>query len=108
MMRTYKFDDKILAPERFRFHVLRTLSVRKYHGPGLIQELIKKQKGICPICKGGRKLDSRAQVDHIVTVKEFANKLTLPLTKAYKQCRDLKNLRAVHPKCNNAQNRKAK
>jgi hypothetical protein len=101
MIRTYKFDDKVLTPQRFRFHVLRTLSAGKHR-----QVLIKKQKGICPICK--RALDGRAHVDHIKPVKWFADNLALPLTEAYIKCHALENLRAVHQKCNNARNRKDK
>jgi 5-methylcytosine-specific restriction endonuclease McrA len=101
-MRTYEFDDSVLSPERFRFHVLRTLSVREYR-----QTLLKKQDYICPLCKGSRgRLDDHAQVDHIIPVKWFADNLALPLTEAYKQCHDVTNLRAVHSECNNARNRK--
>jgi hypothetical protein len=102
MIRTYEFDDAVLSPQRFRFHVLRTLSVRKYR-----QVLIEKQNHICPLCnneKGGP-LDNRAHVDHIISVKWFADNVALPLTEAYLQCHALENLRAVHPKCNNDRNR---
>ena len=104
MMQTYEFDDAVLSPQRFRFHVLRTLSVGKHR-----RELIKKQKGICPLCKGKWGiLDNRAHVDHIKPVKLFAENLKLPLTEAYVKCHSLKNLRAVHAKCNNERNRKTK
>lgn len=102
MMQTYEFDDTVLPPQRFRFHVLRTLSVGKHRS-----ELIKQQNGICPLCKGARgTLDSRAHVDHIRPVKWFADNLTLPLTEAYIQCHALENLRAVHPECNRNRNRR--
>ena len=101
-MQTYEFDDAALSPQRFRFHVLRTLSVGKHR-----KTLIEKQKGICPLCEGKLGLlDSRAHVDHIKSVKEFAENLALPLTKAYIHCHALENLRAVHPKCNSDRNRK--
>ena len=78
METTYEFDDDVLSPQRFRFHVLRTLSVGKHR-----RALIEKQNGICPLCKGARStLDSRAHVDHIKPVKWFADNLTLPLTEA--------------------------
>ncbi|HVB88549.1 MAG TPA: hypothetical protein VNK23_17955 [Candidatus Dormibacteraeota bacterium] len=101
-MRTYEFDDAVLPPERFRFHVLRTLSVKKY-----CRKLVEKQGGICPLCKDrDHPLDGRAQVDHIISVKSFADDLSIPLTEAYMRCHALNNLRAVHPECNNARNRK--
>jgi 5-methylcytosine-specific restriction endonuclease McrA len=100
MMQTYEFDDTILSPQRFRFHVLRTLSVGK-HRP----KLIEKPNGICSLCKGARgALDSRAHVDHIKPVEWFAENLTLPLTEAYIQCHAPENLRAVHPECNRNRN----
>lgn len=102
MLRTYEFDDAVLSPKRFRFHVIRTLSVTKHR-----QKLIEKQKNVCPICKGVRgPLDRRAQVDHIKPVKWFADNLELPLTEAYLQCHALDNLRAVHPECNSGRNRR--
>ena len=102
MMQTYEFDDAVLSPGRFRFHVLRTLSVKKH-----LRVLLEKQGRVCPLCKGERgPLDDRAHVDHIVPVKWFADNLTLPLTEAYLRCHALDNLRAVHPKCNNDRNRK--
>jgi hypothetical protein len=104
MIRTYEFDDAVLSQERFRFHVLRILSVRKYR-----RALVEKQGGICPLCKGELgPLDSRACVDHIVPVKSFAADLVLPLTEAYLRCHALNNLRAVHSKCNGDRNRKRK
>jgi hypothetical protein len=102
MMQTYEFDDAVLSPQRFRFHVLRTLSVKKHR-----RALVEKQKGVCPLCNGERgPLDDRACVDHIKTVKSFADNLALPLTEAYLQCHALDNLRAVHPACNGERNRK--
>ena len=101
MMRTYEFDDEVLSPERFRFHVLRALSVRKYR-----RQLIEKQKGKCAL--GNHRLGRRAQVDHKISVRDFAYNLSIPLTEAYRRCHALENLRAVCLKCNNARNRKVK
>ena len=102
MMRTYEFDDTVLSPGRFRYHVLCALAVRKN-----LSELLRRQRRKCPLCKGKEgPLDNRAQVDHIKPVKWFAYNLALTLTEAYRQCHALSNLRAVHPKCNNARNRK--
>jgi len=104
MMQTYEFDDAVLSPGRFRFHVLRALAVRKYR-----RLLIEKQKGVCPLCNCERRpLDSRAHVDHIIPVRWFAYNVTLPLTEAYRQCHALDNLRAVHPECNNDRNRRGR
>ncbi len=104
MMQTYEFDDAVLSPKRFRFHVLRCLSVKKHR-----RVLVEKQKGVCPLCNGEcGPLDSRAHVDHIISVKSFADNLTLPLTEAYLRCHAPDNLRAVHPKCNSDRNRKGR
>ncbi len=101
MLRTYRFDDAVLSPGRFRFHVLCALNVHKY-----LDELIMKQKRRCPLCKGKLgPLDKRSVVDHIRTVKSFAYDLKIPLTKAYLRCHDIGNLRAVHRKCNSDRNR---
>ena len=96
MMRTYEFDDAILEPGRFRFHVLRVLSVTKYR-----KELIARQNGKCKIC--GRPLDDSAEVHHIIAVKKFAYDLTIPLTEAYVRCHSPDNLQAVHVACHRAQ-----
>jgi 5-methylcytosine-specific restriction endonuclease McrA len=102
MIQTYEFDDAVLSPRRFRFHVLRCLSVKKYR-----RDLVKNQNGVCPLCKGERgPLDSRAHVDHIISVRAFADDLTVPLTEAYIRCHAFENLQAVHPKCNSDRNRK--
>lgn len=89
MMRICEFDDEILTPRRFRFHVLRGLAVKRYR-----RELIAKQIGVCPLCPrdNPRPLDSKAQVHHIKSVKEFADDLSIPLTEAYKRCHALDNL----------------
>lgn len=101
MLRTYRFDDAVLSPGRFRFHVLCALNVHRY-----LDELIRKQKRRCPLCKGKLgPLDERSVVDHIRTVKSFAYDLKIPLTKAYLRCHDIRNLRAVHRKCNSDRNR---
>lgn len=83
--------------------MLRTLSVKKYR-----RKLIEKQNGVCPVCNDAtRPLDDKAQVDHIISVKTFADDLTIPLTEAYLRCHAPDNLRAVHRECNNARNRNA-
>jgi 5-methylcytosine-specific restriction endonuclease McrA len=101
MMQIYEFDDAVLSPERFRFHVLRTLSVKKHR-----KVLVARQNGVCPICKDTFTDDDRVHVDHIEPVKTFAANLALPLTDAYRQCHALDNLRAVHAHCNSDRNRK--
>jgi 5-methylcytosine-specific restriction endonuclease McrA len=99
MMQLYEFDDEVLKPGRFRFHVPRVLSVNKHK-----KVLLEKQNGICPLCNGA--LVDDAVVDHIISVKQFAYNLSIPLTDAYVQCHALDNLRAVHSKCNNFRNRR--
>jgi 5-methylcytosine-specific restriction endonuclease McrA len=100
-MTQYEFDDAVLSPGRFRFHVLRVLSVGKHR-----KALVEKQEGRCPLC-GESLADSSVTVDHIVSVKTFAYDLSIPLTDAYRRCHALDNLRAVHRACNNKRNRKA-
>jgi 5-methylcytosine-specific restriction endonuclease McrA len=97
-MQTYEFDDVVLSRERFRFHVLRCPSTRKHR-----KKLIEGQK-TCPLC--GKPLDGKVEIDHIKSVKSFADDLSIPLTEAYVRCHSLENLRAVHHKCNNGRNRK--
>lgn len=94
-----KVLDKFLTKIQKRRCVLRILNVRRHYGRRLIEELIAKQNRRCAIC--GKPLDKKVQVDHKKSVKDFAKDTNLPLEKAYKQCHALKNLQAVHMKCNN-------
>jgi len=104
MMRTYEFDDAVLSPERFRFHVLRVLSVRKH-----LPALLERQERVCLLCNGRRGPHNvKAHVDHIKSVKSFAYDLQIPLMEAYEECHAPENLRAVHQKCNSDRNRKRK
>jgi DNA-directed RNA polymerase subunit RPC12/RpoP len=105
-LRTYEFDDDILPQERVRFHVLRTLDARKYHGRGLVEKLLKKQKNVCPEC--GEKIVGQVHIDHKKTVKQFADDVDMPLYVAYEKCRMITNMRVLHPKWNQARNRKNK
>lgn len=98
MMQTYEFDDEVLKPGRFRFHVLRVLSVSRHK-----KMLLEKQNGMCALCDGA--LIDDVVVDHIISVKQFAYDLSIPLTEAYVRCHALENLRAVHSKCNSFRNR---
>ena len=106
-MRTYEFDDEVMKPETFRFCVIRTTNVRKKYGKSLLPKLIAREKGRCPYCPVPL---SRGpiQVDHRKTVRQYAYDLKIPLTTAYLKCHSLRNLQAVHSKCNNARNRRRK
>jgi len=105
---TVEFDDTVLSPKRFRYHVLRVLSVSKHR-----QFLTKRQHGKCHLCHGTLNLKVKAQtplaveVHHFTPVKQFAyNVAKWPnLSEAYKSCHALKNLRAMHHGCNQKQNR---
>jgi len=90
---------KFLKEEQVRFNVLRTLSVRRYYGHRLIEDLMEQQNRKCAICH--KSLGRQKQVDHIISVKKFSEKIKLPIKEAYKRCHALKNLQAVHMKCNN-------
>lgn len=105
-MRTYEFDDEVMTPEMFRFHVIRTHSVRKGFGKTLVPSLIKRQRGECPLCGKKLRVSQKLHVDHVISVKQFAHDLAIPLTEAYKRCHAMDNLRVVHASCNNARNRK--
>jgi hypothetical protein len=68
--------------------------------------LIKMQNGICPICLKPPPLVDHGKAthfDHVVTVKEFADKVfrsELTFDEAYCQLWGDSNIRAVHAKCN--------
>jgi 5-methylcytosine-specific restriction endonuclease McrA len=69
--------------------------------------LIKIKKGVCFHCKNKKKSlvnDGKlTHIDHVVTVKAFADKVLqgeLTFDKAYRRLWDDSNLRAVHRKCN--------
>jgi hypothetical protein len=74
--------------------------------------LMKLQNGVCPLCQGSQGPlvnDGRAtHIDHIVTVKAFAEKVLqeeLRFDDAYRQLWEDSNLRAVHHRCNYDRNR---
>src|SRR5215217_3560908 len=81
-----------LQPQGFRLAHIR---------PRLIE---RQQQGICPLCPDELKNDGKVtHVDHIVTVRAFAEKVSngeLTFDEAYRQLWDDSNLRAVHRKCN--------
>src|SRR5258708_27290558 len=66
--------------------------------------LIAMQEGICPLCPEGLTDDGKStHIDHIVTVKVFADKVfhgELTFDDAYRQLWDNSNLRAAHRGCN--------
>jgi len=69
--------------------------------------LITLQNGVCPLCPESSKAlvnDGKAtHVDHVVTVKEFAEKVLqgeLAFDEAYRQLWKDSNLRAAHRGCN--------
>ena len=67
--------------------------------------LIKMQNGICPVCRKPPLIDDgkATHFDHVVTVKEFADKVfrgDLTFDEAYCQLWEDSNVRAVHAKCN--------
>ena len=66
--------------------------------------LARAKDGKCEFC--GEPLDGNSQIDHVRTVKEFTDDMTLDIFEAFRQCWDLANLRLVCGRCNNARNRK--
>jgi hypothetical protein len=106
---TVEFDDEVLSQVRFRFHVLRTLSVGKHR-----RILMERQRGECPVCHETLDLRARSgtplavQVDHVVSVKQFASDINRwpNLNDAYRSCHSLENLRAIHHRCNQRRNRR--
>jgi hypothetical protein len=66
--------------------------------------LMEKQNGICPLCSKPLINNGKAtHIDHIVTVKAFAEKVIqgeLDFDEAYCQLWDDSNIRAVHSECN--------
>jgi hypothetical protein len=66
--------------------------------------LITVQDGVCPLCPESLVNDGRVtQIDHVVTVNVFADKVfrgELPFEEAYRQLWEDSNLRAVHCGCN--------
>ena len=62
------------------------------------------QKGVCPLCPESLFDDGKVtHVDHVVTVKAFADKILqgeLTFDDAYKQLWEDSNLRLVHGGCN--------
>jgi 5-methylcytosine-specific restriction endonuclease McrA len=68
--------------------------------------LITMQNGVCPLCPEPLTNDGKAtHIDHIVTVKVFADKVLhgeLAFDDAYRQLWEDANLRATHRGCNYA------
>jgi hypothetical protein len=83
-----------LRPEGIRLSVLRP-------------QLIKSQKGgVCPLCsKPLNDNGKETHIDHVVTVKEFADQVLhgkMPFDEAYCQLWGDSNLRAICRSCNYA------
>ena len=88
-----------LSLERVRWHILRHWHRRVGSQHSVKKLLIEKQHGLCALCP--EPLNGDVHTDHIKTVKEFAEDLTLNLTDAILQCWTIENLRATHGKlCN--------
>ena len=89
----------------WRPHRLRPQGFRLAH---LRPRLIAIQNDICPMCRGPLVDDGKiTHIDHIVTVKVFAEKVVqgeLKFDEAYRQLWDDSNLRPVHRKCNYGRN----
>ena len=66
--------------------------------------LITMQSGVCPLCPKSLVNDGKVtHIDHVVTVKAFADKVLqgeLTFDEAYRQLWEDSNLRAVHRGCN--------
>jgi hypothetical protein len=66
------------------------------------------QSGMCPICPKSVDNDGKiTHIDHLVTVKAFADKVLQAeptFEEAYRQLWDDLNLRAVHRGCNYGRN----
>jgi hypothetical protein len=66
--------------------------------------LIKMQNSVCPLCPKSLGNDGKVtHIDHVVTVKAFADKVLqgeLTFDEAYRQLWEDSNLRAVHRGCN--------
>ena len=72
--------------------------------------LITMQDGVCPLCSKSLINDGKVtHIDHVVTVKVFADKVLrgeLTFDEAYRQMWKDSNLRASHRGCNYARNKK--
>lgn len=70
--------------------------------------LMEMGKGVCPLCQEPLVSDGKlTHIDHLVTVKAFAEKILngdMTFDEAYRQLWDDSNLRAVHRKCNYGRN----
>lgn len=88
-----------LSPERIRWHVLRHWH-RRVGSPQRVRKvLVEKQNGLCALC--GERLHNDIHIDHIKTVREFSEDLSISLTDAILQCWTIENLRATHGRrCN--------
>jgi hypothetical protein len=88
-----------LSPVRVRWHILRHWHRRVGSKKHVISQLIVRDGKACALCLDA--LDGDIHVDHIKTVKEFAEDLTITLTDAILQCWTIENLRLTHgAKCN--------
>lgn len=111
-----------MIPQWARFHILRIgrpctvltvnqdgtrVSCTMVPGSPPVKEhrnlLAGKANGICELC--GEPLNGNSQVDHIRTVKAFADD-TLEIFEAFRLCWDMANLRLICGPCNNARNRR--
>jgi len=72
--------------------------------------LITKQGGVCPLCLKSLVNDGKlTHIDHVATVKVFADKVFqggLTFDQAYRQLWKDSNLRASHRGCNYDRNKK--
>lgn len=97
-------------------HLLRNAGPHRLNGHKGIRlkverpRLIALQNGRCPQCsKPLENNGKRTHLDHITTVKEFADKIErgeLSFDDAYRQLWVSENLRVVHSECNHGRNRK--
>jgi 5-methylcytosine-specific restriction endonuclease McrA len=65
-----------------------------------------KANGHCELCSSP--LNGRGQVDHIRSVKAFADDASLSIYEAFRQCWEIANLRLICGPCNNERNRRIK
>lgn len=93
-------------------HLLRNWRPHRLRPQGFRLAQLRPQliglKGTCPICSEPLANDGKVtHIDHIVTVKAFAERVVkgeLTFDEAYRQLWDDSNLRAVHRKCNYGRN----
>jgi hypothetical protein len=99
----------IECDENMILHLLRNWHPNRLRSQGfrLANErprLIAMQNDVCPVCRKPLVNDGKVtHIDHIVTVKEFTDKVLkgeLTFDEAYCQLWEDSNLRAVHRGCN--------